>query len=560
MDVTCNVIEDLLPLYADGICSEDSRTIVEHHVAVCPECKAKLEAMTAKLEPDKSDKIPAEPKNPFKKTRTHYVRLIVITICICALIAIPAIGVMILTINEEYDRGYSWSEIKFESQLRKLSNMIKKGNYREFLDSFYIPHQDQYTDEEMSAFKDMFAEDMKNYFEKYPVKKIIVEAEDGKGSHGNLFVVVQNDLFDKKTKAGMSIDVYYPADSPETLTFCDNWTYIDIDDDSDELKNEESEAAYTALGRDFPDINLISKNMAKNFFDRMDDPADHIKISSLASNFYTEENWSCIWGSSELILDILINLSEETENRLRRLLESYEYIECIGGDVSYMREDIYEATVNRFYCQSAVLRMRSKDSGEEFTISFDMPVVGGYMRSSFRNISYSDNAPEDFVIQFESIFAENPERKYVIYPSCVHDLKTYTEPEVRKGRYYLNGDVDSYYIEISAGTKGYYTMEIVGIDLSELYDSWKSWEEYTEGVSGEIDYVRADEDKDMWIAQWSPKHFRVKTFHNTDDSINLLLSQTYTEEGYPVNIGIKVKDERTLTGFGKDGDFILVED
>ena len=31
--ITCKVIEDLLPLYADEICSDDSRTIVEHHIS-----------------------------------------------------------------------------------------------------------------------------------------------------------------------------------------------------------------------------------------------------------------------------------------------------------------------------------------------------------------------------------------------------------------------------------------------------------------------------------------------------------------------------------------------
>ena len=47
--ITCKIIEDLLPLYADEICSDDSRTIVEHHVAECNECREKLETMSIKL-------------------------------------------------------------------------------------------------------------------------------------------------------------------------------------------------------------------------------------------------------------------------------------------------------------------------------------------------------------------------------------------------------------------------------------------------------------------------------------------------------------------------------
>ena len=39
----CNVIRDLLPLYADKVCSEDSKEMVEEHLAECNECKQELE-------------------------------------------------------------------------------------------------------------------------------------------------------------------------------------------------------------------------------------------------------------------------------------------------------------------------------------------------------------------------------------------------------------------------------------------------------------------------------------------------------------------------------------
>ena len=39
----CNVIRDLLPLYADKVCSEDSKEMVEEHLAKCKECKQELD-------------------------------------------------------------------------------------------------------------------------------------------------------------------------------------------------------------------------------------------------------------------------------------------------------------------------------------------------------------------------------------------------------------------------------------------------------------------------------------------------------------------------------------
>lgn len=42
MKNSCDVIRDLLPLYADEACSNDSRKIVEEHLAECPECSTML--------------------------------------------------------------------------------------------------------------------------------------------------------------------------------------------------------------------------------------------------------------------------------------------------------------------------------------------------------------------------------------------------------------------------------------------------------------------------------------------------------------------------------------
>ena len=40
MNVSCHIIEDLLPLYHDGVCSEESRALVEEHLAQCEACAA----------------------------------------------------------------------------------------------------------------------------------------------------------------------------------------------------------------------------------------------------------------------------------------------------------------------------------------------------------------------------------------------------------------------------------------------------------------------------------------------------------------------------------------
>ena len=41
----CEVIRDLIPLYVDGCCSENTRILVEEHLAVCPACKEEYALM-----------------------------------------------------------------------------------------------------------------------------------------------------------------------------------------------------------------------------------------------------------------------------------------------------------------------------------------------------------------------------------------------------------------------------------------------------------------------------------------------------------------------------------
>ncbi len=45
MKMPCHVIRDLLPLYLDRVCSEESRELVETHLEHCPECKAYCDMM-----------------------------------------------------------------------------------------------------------------------------------------------------------------------------------------------------------------------------------------------------------------------------------------------------------------------------------------------------------------------------------------------------------------------------------------------------------------------------------------------------------------------------------
>ena len=43
MKIDCEVIRDILPLYADDACSEKSRQMVDEHLEECSACREQLE-------------------------------------------------------------------------------------------------------------------------------------------------------------------------------------------------------------------------------------------------------------------------------------------------------------------------------------------------------------------------------------------------------------------------------------------------------------------------------------------------------------------------------------
>lgn len=74
----CNVIRDLMPLYADGQASEATVRLVEEHAAQCPHCRTMLDRMTAPMEPE-----PEEPQADFaqllrKQRRKFTVRVLMV--------------------------------------------------------------------------------------------------------------------------------------------------------------------------------------------------------------------------------------------------------------------------------------------------------------------------------------------------------------------------------------------------------------------------------------------------------------------------------------------------
>lgn len=113
----CEIIQDLLPLYQDGICSSSSKQIIEKHLSACPDCSLLLQKLQSntveeKLSQEKTGILTAYFKKEKKRTFT-------IGICTAAILTIPIIVCLIC--NLATGNGLDWFFIVLASLLLTAS-------------------------------------------------------------------------------------------------------------------------------------------------------------------------------------------------------------------------------------------------------------------------------------------------------------------------------------------------------------------------------------------------------------------------------------------------------
>jgi len=93
---SCELVKDLLPLYHDGVCSEQSKQLVEEHLAECPSCKNELQKMNNKIYDNQLSK---ERENVVAR-HTEKVRKASLTagIAVSAVMAVPILVCLIVNL------------------------------------------------------------------------------------------------------------------------------------------------------------------------------------------------------------------------------------------------------------------------------------------------------------------------------------------------------------------------------------------------------------------------------------------------------------------------------
>lgn len=119
MNYPCNLLQDLLPLYLDGVCSEESKIAVEQHLSECPGCKEYYAAMqeadeiiitppNAERECQKAASFQSVKKKLFRKQ----ILIVAASLVLLAALAFAGIGVLKSSVKVvEYEDNISVSMI-----------------------------------------------------------------------------------------------------------------------------------------------------------------------------------------------------------------------------------------------------------------------------------------------------------------------------------------------------------------------------------------------------------------------------------------------------------------
>lgn len=111
-EINCNIIKDILPLYVDGVVSDDTKEMVEKHLDCCEECKKELELMKQEISipPEKEASLI---RNFKKKLRNKKLIISGLSIMLTGLIML---GIFAFIFH--YDRIIPYTEqlIKIETQ------------------------------------------------------------------------------------------------------------------------------------------------------------------------------------------------------------------------------------------------------------------------------------------------------------------------------------------------------------------------------------------------------------------------------------------------------------
>ncbi|MGN1422275.1 MAG: zf-HC2 domain-containing protein [Oscillospiraceae bacterium] len=133
--ISCNMAKDLIPLYSEGLCSEESRLAVEAHLSECEGCRKLLELP---IEQENEQRIP-EKNNIFKKLnrKMKHSKLCIIALSVILVLIIGAVGTLTVGQIVKGEGMISFDTVAQSAEARKLVGYIADKDFTAYVNSVY---------------------------------------------------------------------------------------------------------------------------------------------------------------------------------------------------------------------------------------------------------------------------------------------------------------------------------------------------------------------------------------------------------------------------------------
>jgi|GEM_PF-1684608 len=123
MKLSCAIVQDLLPLYEEELCSPESREAVRAHLAQCPHCAGQTRTLEIEeFTPDNAEKAVSR---SFRKVRRRWIASILLVLFLLPML----VGVGYLGWNEYHKEGICFSNLDEIKMASDFAKQLEKGQY-----------------------------------------------------------------------------------------------------------------------------------------------------------------------------------------------------------------------------------------------------------------------------------------------------------------------------------------------------------------------------------------------------------------------------------------------
>lgn len=132
----CDIVRDLIPMYIEKLCSDETASEVKAHIETCDECRALLDKQSENITPEIKNEAAQKEVQPFKKINRKMKKnkwlIAVMAVVITAIVG--ALG--FLTVGEimKFEQGISFSTFFQSIEARAHIKLLLDGKIEEYVD------------------------------------------------------------------------------------------------------------------------------------------------------------------------------------------------------------------------------------------------------------------------------------------------------------------------------------------------------------------------------------------------------------------------------------------